>query len=82
MFRFFFYHTLDKVMCPHLAQVGNDLWNADLASHQCLDAGQKVFKAVHLFNEKLVHLVDERFWYTSFRSTELSNNQIISHNQK
>ncbi len=27
-------------------------------------------KPVYLFNEKLVHLVDDIFWYMSFRNTE------------
>jgi hypothetical protein len=27
----------------------------------CLDVGQEEFKSVHLFNEKRVHLVDEKF---------------------
>jgi hypothetical protein len=30
----------------------------------------QAFKFVHLFNEKLVHLIDEIFWYVSFKSTE------------
>jgi hypothetical protein len=32
--------------------------------------GQELFKSVHLFNEKLVHLVDDFFGYMSFKSTK------------
>jgi hypothetical protein len=32
--------------------------------------GQEAFKYVHIFNEKLVCLVDEIFWYVSSKSTE------------
>ncbi len=37
---------------------------------QVLGCGTGGVKSVHLFNEKLVHLVDELFWYMSFKNTK------------
>jgi hypothetical protein len=35
-----------------------------------VDAETKSFKQVYLFNEKLVHLVDDIYWFKGFKSAE------------
>jgi hypothetical protein len=40
-----------------------------------LDARQEAFKSVHLFNEKLVYLVDDFFRYKSFRFREVQKHR-------
>ena len=49
----------------------------DTVCYRCVDVDSEKFRPVYLFNEKLVHLVDDIFWLMSFRSAEQAEKVLV-----